>query len=393
MKKKISAAFLFVAVALISYSNSNGTEYADNLERADKTLHSVFSLYASDNDFLLRETYPFNEKHEVTYLADNEQSKSPNAYCYLWPYSGGFSAAVALYENSKDLKYLQIIDNKIIPGLDFYLDEKRTPSTYASYLDIQPAPDRFYDDNVWIGIDFTDLYLLTKNQKYLNKATMVWEFIESGTDSLLGGGIYWCEQKKHSKNTCSNAPGAVYALKLFEATNDSAFFHKGKTLYDWTKTNLQDPNHYLYYDNIGLNGKVDRTKFAYNSGQMLQASALLYKLTGNGAYLKEAQNIAESCHTYFFHDFTTKDGKKIHLMKNGNIWFLAVMMRGFVELYSIDNNKEYINSFLANLDYAWENLREENGLFNRDWTLQTKNDSKWLLTQFGMAEMYARLAF
>ena len=37
-------------------------------------------------------------------------------------------------------------------------------------------------------------------------------------------------------------------------------------------------------------------------------------------------------------------------------------------------------------------MREENGLFNDDWTGQTRNESKWLLTQFAMAEMYARLA-
>jgi len=26
---------------------------------------------------------------------------------------------------------------------------------------------------------------------------MIWKFIESGTDDVLGGGIYWCEQKKY----------------------------------------------------------------------------------------------------------------------------------------------------------------------------------------------------
>ncbi len=391
MKINFFAFFLFVSGGLISCSNLSAVHSVDNLKKAEKTLHSIFSLYASDNDFLLRETYPFNENHKVTYLADNEQSNSQNAYSFLWPYSGGFSASIAIYENSKNTKDLQFIENIIIEGLDFYMDEKRKPASYASYLEKQPLPDRFYDDNVWIGIDFTDLYLLTKDKKHLDKATMIWKFIESGTDSLLGGGIYWCEQKKHSKNTCSNAPGAVYALKLFEATKDSAYFYAGKKLYDWTKTNLQDKNDYLYYDNINLEGRIDKNKFAYNSGQMLQASSLLYKFTKNETYLKEAQKIAKSCHNHFFHDFTTNKGRKIHLMKNGDIWFMAVMMRGFVELYSIDQNREYIDSFLESLDYAWENMREKNGLFNDDWTLKTKRESKWLLTQFAMTEMYARL--
>lgn len=104
--------------------------------------------------------------------------------------------------------------------------------------------------------------MLTKEPKYLQKAQLIWNFIESGTDDNLGGGIYWCEQRKESKNTCSNAPGSVFALKLFEATKDSAYFVKGQRLYEWTQTNLQDSTDYLYFDNINLNGKVDKAKFA-----------------------------------------------------------------------------------------------------------------------------------
>lgn len=68
------------------------------------------------------------------------------------------------------------------------------------------------------------------------------------------------------------------------------------------------------------------------------------------------------------------------------------MFRGFVELYGIDHNSLYIDAFRENLDFAWTEMREKNGLFNDDWRGKTKNDSKWLLTQFAMVEMYARLA-
>ena len=105
--------------------------------------------------------------------------------------------------------------------MEEYFDTRREPFAYSSYISNQPLSDRFYDDNVWLGIDFTDSYRMTKKQAYLEKAELIWEFILSGKDEVLGGGIYWCEQKKESKNTCSNAPGAVFALKLFQATQDS----------------------------------------------------------------------------------------------------------------------------------------------------------------------------
>ena len=198
-----------------------------------------------------------------------------------------------------------------------------------------PVSDRFYDDNVWLGIDFTDTYQLTQNKKYLDKATLIWDFIESGTDSVLGGGIYWCEQKKESKNTCSNAPGSVFALKLFKATNDSSYFKKGKALYEWTKEHLQDSTDYLYFDNIRLDGKIGKAKFAYNSGQMMQSAALLYHL---------------------------------------------------------DKNKTYLDAFNKSLDYAWENARDEKGLFHTDLSGNKKDNKKWLLTQAAMIEMYSRLS-
>ena len=255
-----------------------------------------------------------------------------------------------------------------------------------------PVSDRFYDDNVWLGIDFTDTYQLTQNKKYLDKATLIWDFIESGTDSVLGGGIYWCEQKKESKNTCSNAPGSVFALKLFKATNDSSYFKKGKALYEWTKEHLQDSTDYLYFDNIRLDRKIGKAKFAYNSGQMMQSAALLYQLTNNPVYLKEAQSIAKECYNYFFSDFTPVSGEPFKMIKKGDIWFTAVMLRGFIELYHLDKNKTYLDAFNKSLDYAWENARDEKGLFHTDLSGNKKDNKKWLLTQAAMIEMYRRLA-
>lgn len=372
-----------------------GKESAQNLnpERASRTLDSLYTYYGVEGTALLRETFPFDDQHKATYLATEEQKDAPNAYSYLWPFSGTFSAVNALFEVTKDAEYKELLDTKVLVGLEEYLDTIRQPAAYSSYINSAPASDRFYDDNIWLGIDFTDTYMLTNEKKYLDKAEMIWKFIESGTDDKLGGGIYWCEQKKESKNTCSNAPGAVYALKLFIATKDSSYFQKGVNLYEWTKANLQDKDDHLFFDNIRLDGSVDKRKYAYNSGQMLQAAAILYKLTKNEAYLAEAKAIAKGCAAYFFVDFTLENNENVRLIRNGDIWFTAVMMRGFVELYMIDKDNTYLDLFRQNMDHAWTHMRDENGLFNTDWTGNKTDDKKWLLTQAALVEMYARLAF
>ncbi|MBN2485986.1 MAG: alpha-1,6-mannanase [Bacteroidales bacterium] len=360
------------------------------LLKSDETLTAVYKLYSVEKLPLLRENYPFDAGYTATYLATSPQQV--NQFAYLWPFSGTFSAVNALYSIEKQEKFDHILNNQVLPGLEHYFDTNRLPAAYSSYVVSEQPSDRFYDDNVWIGIDFTDLYALTHNTKYLAKAKLIWEFIESGTDDKLGGGIYWCEQKKETKNTCSNAPGAVFALKLFLETNDSSYYYKALQLYNWTKENLLDTADNLYFDHIELSGKIDKRKFPYNSGQMLQASALLYNITKNPKYLVEAQKTAKACYKYFFNDFETAQGTKIQLITGGNTWFVAVMLRGFIELYQIDKKPEYIEAFRQNLNYAWENCRDADGLFNDKWGSKKNEQKKWLLTQAAMVEMYARLA-
>lgn len=380
-------------MAVLSCSAGQGEKDVNiNLQRARITLDSLYRHYSAPKTNLLRENYPFDDKYKATYLASEDKSDMPNQYSYLWPFSGTFSAMNALFESSKNKEYRQILDKKVLNGLEEYYDVERNPYGYASYINSAKQSDRFYDDNVWLGIDFTDTYMMTKDKKYLKKAQLIWDFVASGMDDKLGGGIYWCEQKKESKNTCSNAPGSVFALKLFEATKDSIYFYLGKELYEWTKEHLQDKSDYIYLDNIGLNGKVVDWKFPYNSGQMMQSAALLYKLTKDKAYLTDAQNLAEACYGFFFTDFQPQNGESFRVLKQHDVWFIAVMFRGFIELYHLDGNKTYINAFQKNLDYAWDNSRDANGLFNKDFSGQKKDHKKWLLTQAAMVEMYGRIA-
>lgn len=358
---------------------------------ASETFDSLYAHYSVEGQTLLRENYPFDADFRAGYLA--EAAEQTNPYSYLWPFSGTVSAARALYDATGDTAYITLLRERVMPGLNQYLDTLRAPAAYASYVNSAPQSDRFYDDNIWLGIDFTDFYLATSNPDYLDTARMIWKFIESGTDDKLGGGIYWCEQKKGGKNTCSNAPGSVYALKLFKATGDSAYLDAGKALYHWTKTNLQDTTDCLYFDHVLMNGRIGRAKFAYNAGQMMQAAALLYQLTGDEAYLTDAQDIARGAHKHFFSGVATDAAGEFPLLERGNIWFTAVMMRGFYELYLADGNPAYMNDFVRNLDQAWSVMRDAStGLFNEDWSGKEKKDKQWLLTQGAMVEMLATAA-
>lgn len=360
------------------------------LERARILLDSLYQNYSIPNSCLLRETFPFDKASEK--ILFDKRNSIPKDYSYLWPYSGTFSAVNALYEATRDKKLYRLLKEKVLSGLEEYYDIKREPHAYASYVTFVHQSDRYYDDNIWIGIEFTNLYMLTRDKEYLGKAKMIWSFILSGMDDTFDGGIYWCEQKKFSKNTCTNAPASVLAFKLFEATQDSTYFYQGKEMYSWTKEHLQDKTDYLYFDRINIDGSVGPAKHAYNSGQMMQSAAIQYKLTKDTVYLIDAQKIAKSCYDYFFRDYVTASGKQIRLLKKGDVWFSAVMLRCFAELYSLDKNDMYVTEFAKSLDYAWLHARDEYGLFGVDYSGECCDPKKWLLTQAAMVEMYARLA-
>lgn len=366
----------------------SGGENAD-LHRARAMMKTIYSLYSVDESPLLAENYPHQSGDRATYLAEGAD-QSINEYSYLWPYSGTLSMMVALYDATGDERYIDHINHITLEGLDRYYDTSREPNAYSSYITADKA-DRFYDDNIWLAIDLTDLYLTTGNEDYLAGARGIWDFIISGRDDVLGDGIYWCEQKKQSKNTCSNAPAAVCALKLYKATGKKKFLSTGRALYEWVFNTLRDTDDNLYFDNISLDGNISRAKYSYNSGQMIEAGVLLYSITGEDRFLRQAQATARSCYSRWFK--TVKDGdREIRIMESGDVWFDAVMLRGLIALYRIDGNAEYLTSVRHTLDYAWRNGRDKDGLFGKYLSSQDENPRRWLLTQAAYAEMSARMA-
>ena len=71
------------------------------------------------------------------------------------------------------------------------------------------------------------------------------------------------------------------------------------------------------------------------------------------------------------------------------------MLQGYLSLYNIDGNNEYIEAFAKNLDIAWENGRDENGYVMPNWGVGAVLDEyKYvsLLQEAATAECYALIA-
>jgi rhamnogalacturonyl hydrolase YesR len=386
--KKVVIVFFSLVIPFMCIGSRRSNSY---LALSDRTLNLIYKYYSAKKEInLLNETYPVNPFNKASYIVSQDTTRNKRV-AYLWPTSGVFSGVVALLSITDNYRYKVLLDSKIIPGLDRYFDTTRLPFCFQSYVTSEGISDRFYDDNVWLAIDFAQLALVTKDPVYLRKAEMIWKFVISGWDEQLGGGIYWCEQKKGSKNTCSNAPSVVASAKLYEATKNIKYLNWAKRIYDWTKLHLQDSTDGLYYDNISLKGRIGKKKYAYNSGQMMQGAALLYKITGDKTYRSDAQRIAKSALPFFTTNIA-QNGKTYRVFKQQGAWFVTVLSRGYFELYGIDNDPQYINFFKATMEYLKHYAMYDNGLFFGDWSGSKPDKYKWLLDQGCIVELSANLS-
>lgn len=275
------------------------------LSIADSILSNVLNLYQT-NDGLLTETYPVNPRPK-NHLSGGRTQQNGQA-------EGFFSMAVfrddvglcGFIQSDRKQEVQKDSREKNSTGMEQYWDNSRLPACYQSYPTKYGQHGRYYDDNIWIALDYCDYYQLTHKPASLEKAVALYQYIYSGWSDEIGGGIFWCEQQKEAKHTCSNAPSTVLGVKLYRLTKDAKYLEKAKETYAWTKKHLCDPTDHLYWDNINLKGKVSKEKYAYNSGQMIQAGVLLYEETGDEQYLHDAQQTAAGTDAFF----RTKADKK-----------------------------------------------------------------------------------
>ena len=171
----------FVACMFLCLVSASGKTAKNHpfISIADSILDNVLNLYQTE-DGLLTEAYPVNRDQKITYLAGGAQQNGTLKASFLWPYSGMMSGCVAMYQATGDKKYKKILEKRILPGLEQYWDGERLPACYQSYPAKYGQHGRYYDDNIWIALDYCDYYRLTHKADYLKKAIALYEYIYSG---------------------------------------------------------------------------------------------------------------------------------------------------------------------------------------------------------------------
>jgi rhamnogalacturonyl hydrolase YesR len=267
------------------------------------------------------------------------------------------------------------------------------PEGPVAGYDVLPVPkpvDRYYDDNEWMVMGLVETYEVLGDQKYLDWAQETLKYVYSGEDSKLGGGIYWRESDKKSKNTCSNAPAVAATLAVFHHTKNSRHLRDAIRIYGWTKKNLLDKEDNLFFDGMNLEGGIGKAKWSYNTGLMIRSAADLFVCTKNPQYLADVKAFqTASAKKWLVNGTLADEGRFAHLLLESWIY-----QRKFAPVPNPNQATSDTRAFSDPLTFLHDKGRDANGFYGKRFDAPPASDQTTfeLIDQASAARAYYKAA-
>ena len=267
------------------------------------------------------------------------------------------------------------------------------PEGPVAGYDVLPMPkpvDRYYDDNEWMVMGLVETYEVLGDKKYLDWAQETLKYVYSGEDSKLGGGIYWRESDRASKNTCSNAPAVAATLAVYHQTKNSRQLRDAIRLYGWTRKNLQDPKDHLMWDGMGLDGKIGETKWSYNTALMIRSAADLFMCTKNPAYLQDVKQMqTASSKKWLVNGRFADEGRFAHLLMESWIY-----QRKYAPVPNPGQMASDTRAFIEPLTFLHDSGRNAAGFYGKRFDRAPGEEQKnfELIDQASAARAYFKAA-
>jgi predicted alpha-1,6-mannanase (GH76 family) len=237
---------------------------------------------------------------------------------------------------------------------------------------------RFFDDNAWWALAWIKAYDLTSEDRYLDAARRIFDNLVSGWDDTCGGGVWWNEDRKY-KNAITNELFLTVAVKLHQRSGAQASEYLDWALreWDWFSATGMIGARGLVNDGLTADCKNNgKPTYTYNQGVVLGGLASLYEVTGDEAYLRQGESIADAA----LRDLTsppTADPPGI-LIEPGEAdmvgragdgsQFKGIFARYLYDFYLHSRRPAYRDFLLRNAESIWDNSRNQRNQFGLRWT-------------------------
>ena len=185
---------------------------------------------------------------------------------YFWGQANMIECFIDAYEWNSNAT-AQVMITNLLNGFMNYNNP-----TYGSTW----SGNDYNDDIMWAVMAFARGGQVTGKTNYCNIAKASFDACYARAWSTnLGGGLYWRNSDRQSKNACVNGPGAIAAYLLYQIYGDTNYLNKAMNMYFWERAVLFNTNSGAIYDNIGTNGVVATFSLTYNQGTFIGAANFL----------------------------------------------------------------------------------------------------------------------
>lgn len=268
------------------------------------------------------ERYYFNYGSDLSDMTTN----------HYWPQAHAMDVIVDAYERTSRQRYLDL----------YPLWWKGAPEYNFSGKEIDPWWNEFVDDMEWIVLAQLRMYTSTRREEYFLKARQmyndwIWPAWGPDREEPWKGGITWKTDVSKSKNACSNGPAAIIAARLYTLYDEIAapgkkskqdYLQEAVSIYTWLRDNLYDPSTGRVFDHMNKQGEIDRTVYTYNQGTFIGAACELYTITNEKHYLNEAVAAAD----YVVEHMSGNKGVLCDAIGGDGGLFHGIFFRYFVKL-------------------------------------------------------------
>jgi predicted alpha-1,6-mannanase (GH76 family) len=230
--------------------------------------------------------------------------------------------------------------------------------------------NEFYDDMEWLALASLRLYDATGSETVKNYVLKLWADIKTAWWQDELGGMAWKKNQRENRNTCSNAPAAILAARLYQRFGNEEDLEWAQKIYDWQKKYLVNPDSGIVYDGLVLTDKgvlnVNKNWiFTYGQGTYIGAAVELYKITGNKGYLADAEKTAAAALDYHI---SKEAGMMTDEGKGDGAMFKGILIRYLTNLYEVGGNERIKEMIYHNADALLaKGSVKEDGLFGPAW--------------------------
>lgn len=309
MKKMISFSAAVIAVFALLSCGNDSEEWEDNnngngniVKPNPSTSADGWASLADSTTYVL--VYNFMDKSRGTFWGSKNDTQHDSQYLY-WQQAYAMDTVIWSYLRIKDSnpelarqyeKYMELFFQN---GANNYNKDKKNEGEYGRFFNV------WTDDMCWIGITLLNMSEATGVEKYAQAAKDVYDkYIWTRRSSCdKGTCLPWTSrvEDKTNFNACTNTPACLLAARLYQKFGGENYLQNAEALYSFNIKNKHDDE------------RVESIALTYTQGTFGEACRLLYNITGDVSYMKEAGKVIKYA---FYGSACTKDGLLRHEGEN-----------------------------------------------------------------------------